>query len=199
MKINENNPLWCPVDDTFSQSSILCSLANEKNTLKQTLPEELSSWINYKHSLTTKIRALNPATFAFQLHHEYKDIPSQQEQMALALNATEKVMVREITMTHNHKPYLYGRTLIPEHLFYTTSELNTLGATPIGEILFTKLGGHFTTRYYTLLKPHHALFQAAIALFDIVPPALWARYTVYPFKKQLLLIYEIFFPAIFTS
>lgn len=176
MKIDKYNPAWAILDDAA--------------------PSDIAPWLNYKESMTAKVRALNTRTFSFNLRIEHTVVPSLFDQNALELPNNENVLIREIEMSHAGTRCLYGRTIIPAALFDDNSDFTTLGSTPIGDVLFKTPTRRFERRCYCELPPETELFKAATLALSHKPEPLWARYTLYPISNSHLLIYEVFFPAL---
>ncbi|GEM_PF-6227286 len=176
MKIDKNNPAWAILNDAT--------------------PSHIAPWLNYKESMTAKVRALNPRTFTFNLRTEHTLNPSLFDQSALELSNNENVLIREIEMSHAGTRCLYGRTIIPAILLDGNSDFTTLGSNPIGDVLFKTPTRPFDRRCYCELSPEDELFKAATLALPHKPESLWARYTLYPIAHSHLLIYEVFFPAL---
>ncbi len=176
MKINKQTLAWKLIDDA--------------------LPSHIAPWISYKQSMTSKVRALNSKTFHFNLRGEHPTAPSVFDQEALDIEEHEKIIIREIEMSHSGARCLYGRTISPASLYNSNPDFATLGSSPIGDVLFRTPTRPFTRRCYTELTPSDELYKAATLSLAHKPNSLWARYTLYPVHGKNLLIYEVFFPAL---
>jgi len=164
--------------------------------LPRALPQSIATWLGYEQSMTQKIKALDPDAFAFTLQDQTKAQPNAFEAQALPSNGT--IIKRNIHMTQNHQRVLFGRTVGHTALFDNEKIFSTLGGRPIGEHLFNNDNIKRTHLYCTQLDDSHELYHAATKTCSENPDTLWARCARYQAWEYSLLIYEIFFPALFT-
>ena len=94
------------------------------------------------------------------------------EQQQLAVD--ERYWLREVIMYGDGKPWLVGRTIVPQKTLINEAGLATLGDTPLGRYLFS--APHFARD-----SIHYGQMQQ-----------LWARYSCLRLAKNPLLLTELF-------
>jgi chorismate--pyruvate lyase len=108
------------------------------------------------------------------------------------------VTEREVVLECDGRPTVYGHSIVP--LNATASDwpfFGTLGERSLGSTLFGDPRVMRGAMEYARLHPHHPLMRrAAAALGDGIGGQLYARRCLYRRKKGMLLVTEIFLPAI---
>ena len=94
------------------------------------------------------------------------------------------------------QPWLMGFTLaLPISRSPMLRELQNMGSRPLGEKLFSSRQVHRLSYSIGIVEAEHGLWQRTHKWFPDLPPALWARRSLFSFHQQPLLIYEVFLPT----
>ena len=119
---------------------------------------------------------------------------SAEEKSFLALNNRNKAYVREVIMSIDDSPWLYGRTVVPhETLKGDGEQLKQLGTKPLGQLLFKN---NVSSRLFievAVITKNHFLYPDLVS--NIQQKHLWARRSMFLFNDSPLMVQEVFMPA----
>ncbi len=101
---------------------------------------------------------------------------------------------REILLHAGDTRYVYGTSLIPGRLLDVYPWLNTLGEMPLGAALTSRLAAERSEFRFRRLAGGLPLAQRAFGGVSERP--LWARYSTFRLPGGLILVTEVFLPAL---
>jgi len=165
-------------------------------------PPEMRRWLTDRTSLTLKLTARS-RRFRVQRLRQGRALCLADECAAIALPRRARVQEREVLLRCDERPVVYAHTIVP--LNSTASDwpfFGTLGERSLGTTLF---GDPLVRRgplQFARLPAQHALVRRAIAAvaadgLRLAPHAqLYARRCLFRRKNGLLLVTEVFLPAI---
>ncbi len=107
--------------------------------------------------------------------------------------------VREVILTCGPMARMAARTVYVSTTLRADLKLRSLGARPLGELLFAGGAPRWSLRECATLSAHAPLFALIRRAGGRVRPPCWARRTVFLFHGQRLLVTEIFLPAMFRE
>lgn len=160
-------------------------------------PAPLRHWLSDRMSLTMKLTA-RCGQFRVRRLRQQRGLCLADEMAAVALSRRISVQEREVLLLCDGEPMVFAHSIVPlsatasDWPFFGGLGERSLGTTLFGDPLVQR--GHLQ---YAQLSPAHPLFQracAAAALQDIAQ--LFARRCLYRRKNGLLLVTEVFLPAI---
>lgn len=159
---------------------------------------EMRGWLTDRMSLTLKLMARSRH---FRVHrlHQGRDVCLADESAVVGLLRRVPVQEREVLLECDGVPVVYAHTVVP--LSATTSDwpfFGSLGERSLGTTLF---GDPRVVRgqlqYARLYAEHPLVRRAASALgVESFGGPLYARRCLYGRKRGLLLVTEVFLPAI---
>ena len=152
-------------------------------------------WMMAAGSLTRRLQAANRDQFRVQLLHQGWGQPRKSEARLLNLASRQRVMIREVLLSGNRKPWIFARTVIPAtSLAGRLRRLARLGEKPLGRLLF---GDSRVRRspFQLALLPLQS-YRLPVRLVETGPQTLlWARRSVFTCHGHPLLVNEVFLPA----
>jgi chorismate--pyruvate lyase len=160
-------------------------------------PPALRHWLTGAGSLTAKLSAHCQAFRVQRL--DQRSAPCLQDEAA-SIKLERRVQVRERTvlLRCDERPVVFAHTVVP--LTATASDwplFGVLGERSLGSTLFGDPQVRRGALEYARLRPAHPLAQrAAKALGAAASPVLYARRCLYRRKRGLLLVTEVFLPAV---
>jgi chorismate--pyruvate lyase len=160
-------------------------------------PQPMRHWLTDTMSLTRKLIASCTHFRVQQLAQQHAlALPDEWEKVALARRLA--VQQREVFLRCDDVPVVYAHTIVP--LSATASDwpfFGTLGERSLGTTLFGDPRVQRGALEYARLEAQHPLVLRAAAAQDIeLRTPLWARRCLYKRKQGLLLVTEVFLPAI---
>ena len=163
-------------------------------------PPALRHWLTGAGSLTAKLSAHCQAFRVERLHQ--RSAPCLQDEAALiGLGRRAQVRERTVLLRCDDRPVVFAHTVVP--LTATASDwplFGALGERSLGSTLFGDPQVRRGALEYARLRPAHPLAQrAAKALGAVVPDLaqlVYARRCLYTRKQGLLLVTEVFLPAL---
>jgi chorismate--pyruvate lyase len=160
-------------------------------------PPALRHWLTGAGSLTAKLTAQCQAFRVERLHQ--RSAPCLQEDTALiGLGRRAQVRERTVLLRCDERPVVFAHTVVP--LTATASDwplFGALGERSLGSTLFGDPQVRRGALEYARLRPAHPLAQrAAKALGAAASQVLYARRCLYTRKRGLLLVTEVFLPAV---
>jgi chorismate--pyruvate lyase len=161
------------------------------------VPEGLRSRLLARGSLTRTLRRDCPGRLAVcVLRHDWIR-PESAELRQLGRRARGRLLVREVLLHCDARPWVYARSVIPESsLRGPLARLRGLGARPLADVLFSVPRVHRGPMEYALLAPGEALHERAAAAVggEASLPPLWARRSRFTLEGRPLLVTEVFLP-----
>jgi chorismate--pyruvate lyase len=165
------------------------------------LKKPMSSGI-YRHwlidggSLTRRLQ-LRCRSFAVHPLKVHDAKPQIDEAALLGLTPRQKALLREVHLRCAGKPVVFAHSILPhKSLRGAWQGLGRLGTRPLGGALFSDPRVVRTPLEFKKLSKHHALYRRAVASLDMLPPALWARRSVFSLNCAAILVTEVFLPQV---
>jgi chorismate lyase len=175
-------------------------------------PAALRGWLTDTGSLTVKLMASGEHFRVLRLR-QTSGLCLADERAAIGLARRRQVQEREVVLHAGGRPVVYAHTVVP--LDATASDwpfFGTLGERSLGTTLFGDPRVERGQLHYARLRPWHPLARRARAALDETlegaevdsslqthsSSLLYARRCLYRRRKGLLLVTEVFLPAIHT-
>jgi chorismate--pyruvate lyase len=170
-----------------------CSHVNGVNPTR-----EMRDWLTDNASLTVKLTARS-THFRVRRLHQQRELCLADEYALVALARRGNVQEREVLLQCDGRPMVYAHTIVP--LTATATDwpfFGTLGERSLGTTLFGDPRVRQGRLQYARLRAQHPLARrASAALGGVVFAApLFARRCLYRRKSGVLLVTELFLPAI---
>jgi chorismate--pyruvate lyase len=161
-------------------------------------PREMRHWLTDRTSLTVKL-VVRSRRFYVQWIRQGRGMTLADEYMTVRLPRRTQVREREVVLRCDERPMVYAHTIVP--LAATASDwpfFNTLGERSLGTTLFGDPAVRRGALQYARLHPRHPLVQRACEAIDMdsVGYPLYARRCLFQRKNGVLLVTEVFLPAI---
>ncbi|MFT5642982.1 MAG: chorismate--pyruvate lyase [Janthinobacterium sp.] len=165
-------------------------------------PGALRDWLTAGGSLTARLKAHSPA-FRVQCLHQRSAMCLPDEAALIGLGRPMRVRERTVLLNCNENAVVFAHTVVP--LTATASDwplFGALGERSLGSTLFGDPQVRRGTLEFARLRPAHPLVQQARAALLAQGKALhedqilYARRCVYARKRGLLLVTEVFLPAL---
>ncbi len=156
---------------------------------------ELRGLLEDRGSLTARLRRSCGNGFRLELVGEGLETASGEDQ-ALLGTGSDRIHVRRVAMRCGSRLWVCAGTLIPPDTLRGAPWLETLGSTPLGDVLEAR--GQLRRQAFEFARGDstHPAFGPALAGADIRPAAVWARRSVFTLDAGPLLVYELFLPGI---
>jgi len=153
------------------------------------LPLWVRSWLLERDSLSRRLEEVCPGKFEVVVRSQQLARPQDHEARALGIRAGCYAMIREVTLTCNGHPCVFGRSVVPlTTLQPMRLRFQRLGEQPLGNLLFanprTTRG---TVEIARICLPEYAADKP-----------LWARRSLFRIDGAPLLVIETFLPALYT-
>ncbi len=160
-------------------------------------PVRMRHWLTDSMSLTVKL-IMRCRQFRVQRLSQQRAVALADEYVQLALPGRMQVQEREVLLRCDDVPVVYAHTIVP--LAATTSDwpfFGRLGERSLGTTLFGDPRVRRGNLEYARLPVRHPLMLRAAAATGIELHApLFARRCLYRRRNGLLLVTEVFLPAI---
>jgi chorismate--pyruvate lyase len=157
----------------------------------------MQDWLTDEMSLTLKLTQRS-AHFRVQRLAQQRAMPLRDEYLQLALPRRIAVQQREVLLRCDEQPVVYAHTIVP--LSATASDwpfFSSLGERSLGTTLFGDPQVRRGQLQYARLPARHPLLRrAAAALQTELRSPLFARRCLYQRHAGLLLVTEVFLPAL---
>jgi len=159
----------------------------------------MRGWLTSAGSLTQKLRA-HSTRFAVDCLHQRTAICLPDEAGAIGLHRPGRVWEREVLLKCDERAAVFAHTVVP--MSATASDwplFSALGNRSLGTTLF---GDPLVRRgelEFARLGSDHPLMRRARLALDLSPAdagRLWARRCLYRRRAGLLLVTEVFLPAV---
>jgi len=157
----------------------------------------MTGWLADQMSLTMKLKS-RCASFRVQRLWQRQAIALQDEFTMLALPKRQRVREREVILRCDERPVVYAHTVVP--LSATAADwpfFGGLGERSLGTTLFGDPHVRRGRLEFARLGPRHVLVRRARAVLGLaLPQPVFARRCLYQRNRGLLLVTEVFLPAI---
>ncbi len=156
-------------------------------------------WLVHVGSLTDRIRARCPA-FRVELRRQVLTRPNSDERAVLGIRRGALAWVREVSLHCGEQPLIFAHTVVPRaNMRGAWNLLTGLGNRPLGALLFADPRIERSPFRYRRLDARHPLHHGAAAVMPAVSPApahYWARRSLFRRGGRVILVTEVFLPAI---
>lgn len=160
---------------------------------------QMRDWLTDSVSLTLKLRSRS-THFRVQRLAQQRARPLHDEFEKVGLSRRSVVQEREVFLRCDDRPVVYAHTIVP--VTATASDwpfFGTLGERSLGTTLFGDPRVWRGQLEYARLGTRHPLVRRAMAALGTpLQTPLFARRCLYRRHKGLLLVTEVFLPAIFA-
>jgi chorismate--pyruvate lyase len=157
----------------------------------------LARWLREDSSLTRRVVQACHGRFAVKVIAQSRARALPSERRLLGISPYERVLVREVELRCQDRPWVFARTLIPTaSLRGQARRLAALGNRPLGAVLFADPTTERRRVEIGRLDQRHPLFARAVGNLDHRPQSLWGRRTLFLYAGRPLLVNEIFLPDI---
>lgn len=159
--------------------------ANELSTIEQ-------SWLLDQGSLTARLKTISSCVEVKLIGQKLLLLDNHETNL---LPGYKHVIVREVVLYCNGKPWIFARSLIPESLQLTASSiLTSLGNQPLGERLFQDSNLQRDSFEVAIFEQQSNVSNLAASLSNKSPQSLWGRRSRFIVEQQPLVVQEIFLP-----
>lgn len=159
----------------------------------------MRAWLTDRASLTAKLTA-RCEQFRVQRLAQRRAVCLADEYAAIGLPDARKVVERDVLLQCDGRAMVFAHTIVP--LDATASQwplFRSLGERSLGSTLFGDPGVLRGTLEYARLHPRHPLVQrASVATTLAIDAPLLARRCLYRRRGGILMVTELFMPAIAT-
>ena len=171
------------------------TLANVQKNLAKTKAEILQfQWLSDQGSMTNRLIEAADFPLTVKVMSSSDKTIENEERSFLKITANQSY-VREVIMSINNNPWLYGRTVIPQQTLQGEGfALKLLGDKPLGQLLFKN---ELNSRQFievAIITKYHQLYPL-FAMNDKQQENLWARRSLFLFNGSPLLVQEVFMPS----
>lgn len=166
----------------------------------RTAERRLRPWLTDPASLTARIR-MRCGMFGVRVLRQSAGALTPDERRLLGLRAGERALLREVLLIADGRPVVFARSVLAQREQHGgwLRLWRGIGSRPLGAALFSDPRirrqplacariGAADARYH--------LARRALAGAATLPPALWARRSVFRLHGRSLLVSEFFLPAI---
>lgn len=159
-------------------------------------PAYLREWLTTRESLTARLQR-HCDRFRVQRLRQGHAACLADERAALCLPRRVRVHAREVLLRCDEQPVVYAHTVVPLAASADWPFFRGLGERSLGTTLFGDPAVSRGRLEYALLQPRHPLARRALAALGqpLVQP-LPARRCLYRRGRGLLLVTELFLPAL---
>jgi len=162
---------------------------------KAQIPAVIKDVIFDPASTTEHVQRIYGESWEVQVLKQEWGFAQPDEYQALGIGDNEKVMLREVILSYQGQPWMYGRTIVPNSTWNDkNNKLSSMGDTSLGKILFSDPSHRRSEFEIAFLGVEEALFQSAIQGLDKIPQSLWARRSIFYLSEKPLLLTEVFLP-----
>lgn len=156
----------------------------------------MSDWLTDTGSLTIRLTACSNR-FQVRCLHQQRRRALADECPVIGLPSRQPVHERDVLLLVDGKPVVYGHTVVPATCAADWPFFGALGERSLGSRLFSDpLVRRGPLQYARLHVSHPLMRRAASATGDAPASPLFARRRLFRRGKGLLLVTELFLPAI---
>ena len=175
-------------------------MTNWKSPRRADIPPEYYAWLTATGSLTRHLQAQASAGFSVTVLQEIWREALPDECAILGVVAGESVYQREVLLCDGNMADVYARTVMPRATFEASiTRFTTLGAKPLGEMLFTDPEIIRGALEVGCLQTGDWLYAQALSAVGGSPAALWARRSPFFLEGNILLVNEVFLPYLVSK
>lgn len=96
----------------------------------------MQEWVNYKASITERLKALSGDASLFVLNHTWEKADAW-DIHTLRITTNSEVLHRDILMYSHQKPCWYARTILPKSTYnFEYERFKQLGSKTLGELIY---------------------------------------------------------------
>ena len=159
-------------------------------------PARMHDWLVTPGSLTARLVA-SSEQFRVRRVHQRGALCLADEAAAIGLARPQRVWEREVLLMCDGKPAVFGHTVVPTSANASDWPLfSALGERSLGSTLFYDPLVRRGQLEFARLGPEHPLARRARALTGANEHIYYARRCVYRRRQGLLLVTEVFLPAV---
>ena len=160
-------------------------------------PPAMRAWLTGGGSLTNKLKAHSGA-FRVQRLHQNPALCLNDEAAAIGLHRGSRVVEREVLLRCDNTPVVFGHTVVPMSADASDWPLfSALGERSLGSTLFGDPQVRRGELEFARLRASHPLASRARAATEMQDEQiLYARRCLYQRHNGLLLVTEVFMPAV---
>jgi chorismate--pyruvate lyase len=160
-------------------------------------PESVVHWLRDRSSLTRRLAQLCAGQVRVYPLQQSWERPLLDEARQLGLSHQELALVRQVRLGCGQAPWVFARTVFPRAtLAGRHQRLGRLGTRPLGAVLFADPTLRRGAVHIACLDAGQPLFRLASRLIPSLPQTVWARRSVFYVERHVLLVTEIFLPAL---
>lgn len=164
---------------------------------------EYQHWLTDKGSLTSRLQALSKTqsqTFSVHPKSLVNSKPGHDEAQLIEVSSRQHILQREVGLYCGERCVVFAHSILPySSLRGEWQVLGSLGARPLGAVLFSDPRVKRTALSYKKLSPSHPLYLKATIGLKSTPKTLWARRSVFSLKAAKILVTEVFLPALIAK
>ncbi|WP_028452797.1 chorismate--pyruvate lyase family protein [Chitinilyticum aquatile] len=160
-------------------------------------PRDLRPWLAARGSLTARLMAHFPEIRVSVLRQGW-DQPHGDEIAIMQLpRGGTQVAVREVILASRGTPLVYAHSITARSALARGFHLlGRTGSRPLGALLFADPTIRRSPLAWRCIDARHPLYQSARAAVGPLPPRLWARRSLFHSGRDVLLVTEVFLPAL---
>lgn len=160
-------------------------------------PRDLRPWLAARGSLTARLMAHFPEIRVSVLRQGW-DQPHGDEIAIMQLpRGGTQVAVREVILASRGTPLVYAHSITARSALARGFHLlGRTGSRPLGALLFADPTIRRSPLAWRCIDARHPLYQSARAATGPLPPRLWARRSLFHSGRDVLLVTEVFLPAL---
>lgn len=156
----------------------------------------LHAWLTAPGSLSWRIQERCPVFGVRRLRQE-RALPYPDEARLVGVPAGRRALVREVILHCGAEPVVFAHSVTQtRHLLGAWRSLQGLGSRPLATMLYDDPRIERRPLAFRKLNARHPLYRRAAQYLPDLPPALWARRSVFLLRGAPLLVTELFLPAI---
>jgi chorismate--pyruvate lyase len=153
-------------------------------------------WLTDRGSLTARIAARCPGVRVEVVFQGLRR-PDRDERFVFAHHGRARVLVREVFLRCGDTPLVFAHTVLdPADLCGPWRNVTKLGNRPLAAALFADPRVERYALRQRKIGRHHELHRRLSAVVDDIPPALWARRSLFRLHNSPILVTEVFLPEI---
>lgn len=160
-------------------------------------PRSLRPWLSDRASLTARLIQHFSDIQVIVLQQNWQKA-HQDELCSLHLpRATIQTAKRDVLLTNGHTPLIFAHSITLRRSLRSGFHLfGRVGSRPLGALLFADPTIRRSPLAWRRIDRRHPLWQKAHAACGPLPAQLWARRSLFRSGRDLLLVSEVFLPAI---
>lgn len=162
------------------------------------VPSCLHPWLFDPRSLTRRLARHCPGGPQVRLLGQRWCVPPHEERIRLGLPPRVRALVREVVLSCNGVPFVFGRSVFPRSsIRHARWRIGHLGSRPLGDVLFSTPGMQRVSAQVSAIAPEDLLFRRATLAMHPVPLPAWQRHSLFARDGADLLVSELFLEPAF--